>query len=201
MPVIHISMEYGHWFRRGFHFCAPLFLVYYLIPRDLWGIGFFREAMLLAVFVVVMVIEALRLAKGKVFFGLRDYEKGQLSAYAWAAIGITVAFLFFLREFVICAVWGMGWTDPLIGELRRHWKKGYPAIPLVTYFLLTFTLLRVFSEIALPVCLLLAAVGSAVAIAVEYPKIRHVDDDFLMLIVPLVAVTATYWALGMAGIV
>ena len=85
---------------------APVWLVYYLIPEDLLGIG--REPLLLVFFAGVMAVETGRVATGKVFFGLRPYEKKQLSAFAWAAIGITIAFLFFPMEFVIPAVTGIG---------------------------------------------------------------------------------------------
>ncbi len=198
-------MDYGHLLRRGFHLCAPVFLVYYLMPEDFLGIG--RDNILLTAFAGLMAFEIIRLATGKVFVGLREYEKGRLSAYAWAAIGITLGFLFFPMMFVVPAVWGIGWVDPLIGEMRKSHKrerkrrkhkrrkrkmKGYPHIPLAVYFLITFTCIYFLSEISLPVIILIAAVASVVAIAVEKPSHKHIDDDFLMLFVPLLAMHLLY---------
>lgn len=192
-------MDRAHLFRRAFHLCAPLFLVYYLVPQDMWGLGISRETFLLIVFSILMIFESIRLATGRIFFGLRDYEKKQLSAYAWASIGITIAFLFFPPVFVICAVVGVGWTDPLIGELRRKWKKGYPAIPLAVYFLIIVGCLQMFSEILLFAQLFIASLAAVVAITVECPKIKQVDDDFLMLVVPLVVMTGVYELMAFTG--
>jgi len=192
-------MDKAHLFRRAFHLCAPLFLVYYLIPEDMWGLGISREIFLLIVFLILMIFESVRLATGRVFFGLRDYEKKQLSAYAWASIGITIAFLFFPPVFVICAVVGLGWTDPLIGELRRKWKKGYPAIPLAVYFLIIMACLQLFSEIPLFVQLFMASLTAAVAIIVEGPRIKQIDDDFLMLVIPLFVMTGLYELMAFTG--
>ncbi len=193
-------MEYGHFFRRAFHLCAPLFLVYYLIPEDMWELGVSKKILLLVVFLSVMTIEATRLITGSVFFGLREYEKKQLSAYAWAAIGITLAFLFFPPVFVVCTVVGMGWTDPLIGELKKHWKKGYPAVPLAVYFIITMGCLHVFSDIQIYIQILLAGLTTVVAILVEYPQLKCVDDDFLMLIIPLLVLSVVYECLLFTGL-
>jgi len=193
-------MSYDHVFRRAFHLCAPLFLVYYLFPDDMWGIGISNQAFLLFCFAILMVVEGVRLARGRVFFGLREYEKKQLSAYAWAGIAITIAFLFFPPVFVVVVVIGMGWTDPLIGELRRHWKKAYPALPIAVYFIITVVCLWLFSDIPLFVMLFLASLTTAVAILVEYPQIKAVDDDFLMLIVPLVVLTGVHQSMIFTGL-
>ena len=42
------------------------------------------------------------------------------------------------------------------------------------------------STIVLAATILLAMVGSFSAIIAEYPNIRHIDDDFLMLFVPAI---------------
>lgn len=192
-------MDYDHYFRRIFHLCAPLFLVYYLIPKDTWGLGLSREESLIIVFFLVMIFEAIRLGTGRVFFGIREYERTRPSAFAWAAIAITMAFLFFPPIFVICAVVGMGWTDPLIGELRRHWKRAYPILPMTVYFLIIIGCLTLFSDIPLLVQLFLASLTTTVAILVEYPQFKYVDDDFLMLVIPLMVLTCVYECLVFTG--
>ena len=193
-------MEYAHAFRRGFHLCAPLFLVYYLFPEDMWGLDVSNKGFIIIIFTLLMIFEAIRLGTGRVFFGLREYERKQLSAYAWASIAITIAFLFFPPVFVICAVVGMGWTDPLIGELRKHWKKAYPLLPLAVYFVITVACLSLFSDMQFILILFLASLTTVVAILVEYPRLKYIDDDFLMLLIPLLVLTGVFECLSFAGL-
>ena len=183
-------MDSAHLFRRLFHFCAPLILLYYIVPDIfLWLPKFWWVLIVLA---CIMIVEAVRLGTGRVFFGLREYEGKQLSAYAWAGIGITLGFAFFQPMFVACVVFGIGWVDPLIGEMRRQRKmRYYPHAPLLVYFLIVTGCLIVLSDINLLTIMILGAVASASAIAIEKPRLP-VDDDFLMLIVPLIVMTAFY---------
>ena len=183
-------MDKDHLFRRLFHFCAPLILLYYIVPDIFLGLQKFWWVLI--VLAALLILEAIRLASGRVFFGLREYEKGQLSAYAWAGIGITLGFAFFQPMFVACVVFGIGWVDPLIGEMRKRKKmKYYPHIPLLAYFFIVLGCLIALSDISLLTIIILGAVSSASAIAVEKPQLP-VDDDFLMLIVPLIVLTAFY---------
>ncbi len=192
-------MDRGHVFRRMFHLCAPGILVYYFFPGTFLGIS--KEAWLILGLILLLVLEAGRLFRGKVFFGMRDYEKTQISAYAWAGMGVTIALLAFPMPFVICAVVGLGWTDPIIGELRKRKRMTYyPWMPLLFYFLIVFGCLVLFSDIPWLAIVILASVGSLGAIAVEKPKIP-VDDDFLMLVLPLIVMTLVYEYMVIADIV
>lgn len=178
-------MSKGELFRRAFHLCAPVFLVYYAVPVDMWGLGLSREQCLLTVLSGVLILEAVRYAKGIRFFGLRDYETRHISAYAWAGMGITIAFLFFPMHLVIPVVFGIGWTDPLIGMLRKRSSPLYPGLPFLLYAAIcacSFAFLGLRDLLHL---LLLPIIGSAAALSSEYPKIAVVDDDFLMQVVPL----------------
>lgn len=195
-------MVSGHLARRLFHLSAPAFLIYYVLPEDFLTIG--RQNFVFIIFGLVMALEIYRLARGEVFFGMRDYEANQLSAYGWAAIGLTLAYVFFPQIFVIPALFGIGWIDPLIGEMRRRKMKGYPLVPLLAYFILTFSCLFIFSgmldiDFTVPMMLMLASAASVVAITVEKPTLKHLDDDFLMLIFPLITLTVLYEFLQMTG--
>jgi len=192
-------MDYGHLFRRVFHLCAPFILLYYLLPERFLLVS--KEAFLLMGLFGLLMLEAVRLFTGRIFFGMREYERGQISAYAWAGIGVTIAFLLFPMPFVICSVVGLGWTDPLIGEMRkRKMMRYYPATPLTVYFLIAAVCLFIFSEFSIIQVLILGLVGSMAAISVEKPKLP-VDDDFLMLVVPLIVLTLAYEYLNIAGLV
>jgi hypothetical protein len=191
-------MDYGHIFRRLFHICGPLVLVYYIMPSTFLWIP--KNGLVLLTLAGLLIIEVVRLYTGKIFFGLRDYEKGQLSAYTWAGIGVTIGFFFFPSAFVICSVAGLSWVDPLIGEMRTRDKMTYyPALPLCIYFFIVVACLMLVSEIIIASVLVLGIVGSMTAIAVEQLKLP-IDDDFLMLIIPLIILTSIYEYLSIAGL-
>jgi hypothetical protein len=182
-------MEKDQLFRRIFHICAPLFLIYYLLPDIFLFLP--KHWWVLITLISILILETVRLAKKRVFFGMRDYERFQLSAYAWAGIGVTLAFLFFPPVFVACALFGIGWVDPLIGEMRhRKLMKYYPMLPLLFYFAIVFFILLALTDLFVPTIIVMAILGSISAVTVEFPRLP-VDDDFLMLIVPLVVLTVS----------
>ena len=180
-------MEKGPLFRRVFHICAPLFLIYYLMPDILLWLP--KSWWVIITLISIIIVEIVRLAKKKIFFGMREYEKNQLSAFAWAGIGITLAFFFFPPVFVACALFGIGWVDPLIGEMRKRNKmKYYPILPLIFYFLIVVGCLLILSDLFPATIVIIAILASISAVTVEFPQLP-VDDDFLMLIVPLIVLT------------
>jgi hypothetical protein len=115
---------------------------------------------------------------------------------------LTIGLLFFPGEFVIAAFWGMSWIDPLCAYTRKH--GGYPWIPLVAYnalavalFLAVVPLAEYGTRPVPPVLVALyAPLAAIVAVVVEKPNLKQVDDDFLMVIVPLVVLTGAAFALG-----
>jgi len=175
--------------RRGIHISSAGLLSYYLLPPDMYGAGLPRELVVLAFLVPVLAVEAYRWARRPVILGLRENETKRVSAVAWGAVGLAVAFVLFPQKIVVPCVLGMAFVDPLIGELRAGWPRGYPYLPLALYYL---------------ICLLAglgwapSLVASAVALGAEAPKIPQIDDDFRMLVVPLVALWLLAAAFGLA---
>ncbi len=183
-------MDYGHWTRRLVHMCAPLFLVYYLIPDEVFGAS--KEAGLVLLLALVLAFEAVRLWRGWTFLGLRDYEAGRVSAFAWASVGLTFTFLFFPVELAAPAITGMAFTDPLIGELRRRKSPLYPLLPIAFYFLLVLAIFIALMGWGWQV-LIASIVGTFLAISVERIRTKYVDDDFLMMVVPLLGMAAVLY--------
>lgn len=171
--------------RRVLHMCAPVFLIYYLVPDDSW-IGIPKSIALLVILLIVFLGDFLRVLFDIGFFGIRPYERIRISAHAWASLGFVLAFLLFNPVLVVPVVLGMAWIDPLCGFLRRK-KFGYPLIPLNAYAIIMFLSLFVLSDFAIPKIIVLALVGSMVAIAAEYPNLKLLDDDFTMVLLPLLA--------------
>jgi hypothetical protein len=183
-------MDTGHAVRRLVHMCTPLFLVYYLLPGSIEGLD--KRWLLIALLIIVLTFEALRLALGWKVIGLRDYESRRLSAFSWAAIGLTFTFLLFPLQLAAPAVIGMAFTDPLIGELRRRKSSLYPLLPTVAYFLMVLTTFVVLTGMTWQV-VAASLVGTFLAIVAERARMKNVDDDFLMMVVPLLGMAAVLW--------
>jgi len=178
-----------HLFRRLFHLASPVFLLYYWIPQDLGNAttGLTREAILSLAVGTVLAVDVARLALRIPVFGLRKYEAGRMSAYAWGTIGLALALVFFPPILVIPVFCGMAWIDPLCAWSRRTGR--YPWLPAFGYALAFAFLLGGIGGLNPIEIAALAAIATPVALLVEYPDVRVVDDDFLMTIVPLLVLT------------
>ncbi len=179
--------------RRLVHVLIAFSPLYYSIPVDLPYVGFQRWVLLVAFFVAVSIFEAVRLWKGITFFGLRPHERDQIASFAWAAAGMTLVLWLFPHEIATAALIGMAIVDPLIGELREYTDTRI-AVPVSSgaYFAICISALLLSGEMSFLFAGALASVGAAVAIASENLDIKHVDDDFLMAVLPAVAMTALW---------
>jgi len=180
-------MDTGQALRRIVHISTPVFLIYYFLPDPLWTGGPTRVLGLLILLAIVLVAEALRLAYRPKIIGMRDYEQTHMSAGAWAAIGMTFAFLFFPFGCSAPALMGMGWVDPVIGDLRRKCSPQYPSVPLLLYFLIALVSMAVIIGPTVKV-VVAGLVAAPLAIWAERLKTSYVDDDFLMIVIPLIAI-------------
>jgi len=178
--------------RRAFHCLMALAPVYYLLPVDLPVIGVRRWVVLIAFFAIIILIEVIRLPKGILFLGMRPHEKDQIASFVWAAAGITATLWLFPHDIAAAAIVGMAFVDPLAGELRSHgvgtWRN-IGASSLV-YFAICSAILFFADDRLLPALLVMAAIGTVIAIGSEQFKNVHVDDDFLMVCAPGIVMTA-----------
>ena len=187
--------------RRGFHLASPVWLVWYWMPPDA-GIGMRKELVLLLLLCGALLIEATRLITGRQFLGMRDYEANRVSAYAWGALGLAIGLLFFPGQIVIVTFWGMAWIDPLAGWARRD--RGYPWVPFLGYLALAVILSLGLVPTApyrtspwnLGLIAAFAPLAAVVALAAERPNLKHVDDDFLMHVAPMITLAILSAMLG-----
>ncbi|MDD1766066.1 MAG: hypothetical protein LUO84_06410 [Methanomassiliicoccales archaeon] len=184
-------MDTGRVLRRIVHVSTPLFLVYYFLPDPLWTGGPTRVLTLIVIMAVVLIAEVLRLAYKPKIIGMREYEKYQVSAAAWAGIGMTITFLFFPFGYAAPAFMGMGWVDPVIGDLRRKSSSLYPYVPLVLYFLIAIVSMSVIIGPSIKV-IIASLLATPAAIWAERLKSKYVDDDFLMMVVPLIVIASVF---------
>jgi hypothetical protein len=183
-------MDQGHLLRRLVHLCTPLFLVYYWLPPKLGTID--KPILLLILLVVVLNFEYIRIHRQWRIIGMREYEAQRMSAAAWAALAMAFAFLFFPVEYAAPAVIGMGLIDPLIGELRSRKSNLYPALPTVLHFAIVLTTLSVMIGFDYR-AVLATLVATPLAIYFEKTRWRFIDDDFLMIVLPLLGIAAVYY--------
>ncbi|HEV8594439.1 MAG TPA: hypothetical protein VGR51_02810 [Thermoplasmata archaeon] len=188
-------MDRGAFARRAFHLTSPAWLVWYWMPQDAW-IGVRKEGVLLFFLCGALLIEAGRLILGYEVPGLRAYEADRISAYAWGSLGLAIGLFFFPGEIVIVTFWGMAWIDPLCAYTRK--VGGYPWVPLVAYVVLGIALSLAVVPLApyqtVPLSWSRVAVyvpvAAVLALAVEKPNFKHVDDDLLMHVVPMFSLAA-----------
>lgn len=185
-------MDRGTLVRRGFHLASPVWLIWYWMPPDAW-IGVPKAGVLLFFLCGALLIEAARLIGGFRLSGLRDYERDRISGYAWGSLGLALGLLFFPGQIVIVTFWGMAWIDPVCRYAKA--RGLHPWVPLVTYLALAVVLwvfvvpLAVYqtTPISPAQMAVYAPLAAVLAIAAEKPNLRWVDDDFLMHVVPMLA--------------
>jgi len=184
-------------FRRAMHIVSPIFLSYYLLPEDLRpGSGITRTSVTLLFLGTAACLEIARIALGIRLFGMRPYEGQRISAYAQGALGLALAFFLFgdllgtrAAYLVVPVFLGMAWIDPLAALARR---RSWPRSAVVgAYFVLFLaTEYAMLGIRAWSWQFLFAVLATGSAMIVEGPKHRQLDDDLLMLVVPLAVLTA-----------
>src|SRR6058998_2208393 len=183
-------------FRRAMHIVSPVFLSYYLLPEDLRaGSGITRTSVTLLFLGTAACIEIARFALGIRLFGMRPYEGKRVSAYAQGALGLALAFFLFgdllgtrAPYFVVPVFLGMAWIDPLAALARRRsWPR---AAVVAAYFVLFLaTEYATLGARARSWQFLFGVLATGSAMIVEGPKHAQLDDDLLMLVVPLTVLT------------
>ena len=176
--------------RKAVHMCAPLFALLYLVPENTGPV--LRSAAVLAAWAAFAVFEVYRIRKGIPVPGLREYERSRPSAAFWMCSAFVPMILFFPVDYALPLLIGFGFVDPLCGILRKRSSRTYPAAPLMIYFVIVWASLSFFYGMTTGV-LVTSVLVSISAITAESIKSRTVDDDFLMLFVPLMVL----WLAGL----
>jgi dolichol kinase len=173
--------------RRGFHSLSSLFIIYYWLPDYIEPLQLTRQQVALLGIFLLAVFEAYRIRQGWLFFGLRDYERKWIAGYFWGAFGYVIALLLFDERFAMLTILGTTIGDPVLGELRgTPWKKWAPVGGFTVWC--SIAVIGV-ALVPLSTPLLFIPLGAALAVGVESIRVKWVDDNFLMNIVPLLALT------------
>jgi hypothetical protein len=173
--------------RRVLHGLCAIVLLYYLIPENFFLIAP-KWVVLLAALAAVLFLECLRHVAALELPTIRPYEQGRIASFAFFAIALVLAVLLFPIPVAAAVVLGTSLVDPLAGELRaaRVRPLAQWGIPIAAYFALAGVGLALVGRWPLGLSLGIAFVAAPIAIAVERPKGRWLDDDLLMTLVPAV---------------
>lgn len=177
-------MDKDEMIRKVVHMCAPLFALAYLIPEQIGPVS--RDVVVIVFWIIFAAFEFYRIKKGIPIKGLREYEYHRPSAAFWMYSAFVPMILFFPVDYAIPLLIGFGFIDPLCGILRKRWKNAYPFLPLALYYVIMMTSLSISYGVSGGVAVV-SIIVTISAIAAEGYKNRIVDDDFLMLFVPLIA--------------
>jgi hypothetical protein len=185
--------------RRILHGLGASAVVYYAIPTGFF-FGVPKLWILLAALAVVLLLETLRHAVGLQLPTLREYEAHRIGSYALYSIALVVALLLFPEPIGAAVILGTAIVDPVAGELRasRTRRSWSPALPFALYAALAFAGLAGIGRWPLLDSVGLAVLAGGLAVVVEGPTIRWMDDDLAMVIVPGIALyLVAFFALGL----
>jgi hypothetical protein len=189
-PVAHsVGGMYGHLFRRGFHVGMSILpFLYFEYGETISGYASTSELKFVSAMIIALVIvEAVRLKLGITIFGQRDYESKQVSALAWGAFAIGLTFLTLSEypELVWPLILSLSLGDPFLGEIRRAGLEPLSVFLIGTAFIMAIWL-ATWSLVGTPIWL--AFVMAPLCVAAEWPRLRWIDDNATMLLIPLSAI-------------
>ena len=184
---------YGHLLRRITHLSLAIIpWLYYWNGEEIAGkVGTTAQHFAFIVLGIIIVAELIRLKIGFTIFGQRAYEANQLSALFWGAVSVVLALAFSPPIGVMGAAFGaplvLGLTfgDPVMGEVRRAGKD--PKFVAIGG-LITVYAVWLLSWNCLDTPLLFAILIPPIQVASEWPRLRWIDDNGTMILIPLLVI-------------
>ncbi|MGB1587349.1 MAG: hypothetical protein ACPHJD_00880 [Poseidonia sp.] len=178
----------GHLLRRGIHLSmAALPFVYFTYGESVAdSIGWELQQVVAGVVLFALVAEGIRLKLGITVFGQRDYEAKQVSALAWGAVGVGFVLLLAPHEaYAYPLILSLALGDPLMGELRR---KGISSRNVMVYSTAALWAIWLASSALFGTPVWMAFLLAPVCMISEWPRLRYIDDNATMVLIPLALV-------------
>lgn len=182
----------GHMLRRIIHVAiVALPVLYYLYAQPV--ASFFHltpELLLLVIFALNIVFEAVRLIFGWTLIGHRRHERKNISSFAWGIFSICLVLALAPdQSFGIPIIWSCAIGDPILGELRktklsRTWVAFIGMVVIVAIWLICTWWLDT--------PWLLALLMGPLIVGLEWPSIKWIDDNALMQVIPLLIILLLY---------
>jgi hypothetical protein len=177
----------GHVMRRLFHLSMAFIpWIFYQYGDEIgveWSISKERFASL--VVLVIIIGESLRLKLGFVVFGQRQYEATQISALAWGGFSVGLVLLMFEEaKYGYPLIFSLTFIDPLLGEARRM-GLDKTKVKIIGIAGAALIWLLCWHLVATP--LVLVAIMAPLVVAAESPRLKWIDDNATMLLIPAAA--------------
>lgn len=175
----------GHIFRRSIHLgMSFLPLIYFELGDSVAdSLDLTLPQFVSCVVFLLFAAEGTRLKLGLTIYGQREYESRQISALGWGAFGIGLVFLLApTEEYIWPLILSLSLGDPFLGEMRRKGLSTRNVIVSSTLFLfLVWVACWHFVETPLWLAFLFAPL----CVASEWPRLRYIDDNATMVLIPL----------------
>jgi len=177
----------AHILRRMFHLSMAFIPWIFYEYGDEIGVdlSISKERFASLVLMIIIIGEIIRLKLGFVVFGQRQYEANQVSALAWGGFSVGLVLLMFEEaKYGYPLIFSLTFIDPLLGEARRMGlDKTKVNIIGVTGAAMIWIICWHF--VGTP--LLLTVIMAPLVVAAESPRLKWIDDNATMLLIPAAA--------------
>ncbi|MBT3420374.1 MAG: hypothetical protein HN794_03990 [Euryarchaeota archaeon] len=188
-PVdLSVGGVYGHIFRRVFHISMFIIPVIFFEFGESFSdsIGYSLAEVVSIVILVAIFGEAIRLKFEFTIFGQREYEAKQVSALAWGGLAIGMVLLLApIKQYAYPLIFSLSFGDPFMGEIRR---MGVETREVIIYSILFVSAIWLVCWYLFATPLWLALIFAPLCVFAEMPRLRYIDDNATMLLIPLVGI-------------
>jgi hypothetical protein len=188
-PVeLSVGGVYGHIFRRVFHISMFLIPVVFFEFGDSFAdyLGYSLEEVVSIVILIAIFGEAIRLKLGFTIFGQREYEARQVSALAWGGLAVGMVLLLApVKQYAYPLIFTLSFGDPFMGEIRR---MGVETREVVIYSIIFVLALWLACWYLFATPWWLAFIFAPICVFSEMPRLRYIDDNATMLLIPLAGI-------------
>ena len=175
----------GHIFRRSIHVGMILLPWIYFEHGEMISdkLGLTLPQFVSTMVFTLFILEAIRLKFGITIFCQREYEANQISALGWGAFGIGIVFVMApIEAYAWPLILSLSLGDPFLGEMRRRGMNNRNVV-LSTTVLLILIWLACWQLFGTPWWL--AFLFAPLCVASEWPRLRYIDDNATMVLIPL----------------
>ena len=195
------SIEYNpHWYRRVFHTFSASFILYYMLP-DIYWINLVKIWVPVVILIFIFILEYLRI-NGKVnsnhFFGLRLYEEKRVSSYLFFGIAVFILLLFFPQQIAVPCILCASIADPIMGEVRHRF--GEKKVYIVGFLVCLLLFFATWYKADLRVVIIVSLIGAVGAVFGETKKLKFLDDDFMIQMIPAILLLIIWFFAGYLGL-
>ena len=187
----------GHIFRRLFHMSmAAIPWAYYVHGESIADLVSLTPLQVVAsIGITAIILESLRMKTGFLIVGQREYEKHQTSALAWGAVSIALTIIALspwegsgdthAGWLTVPIILSLTFGDPAMGEARRMGVDNKSVYAIGT---IICGLIWLGCGYFLGTPYWMAILMGPLTMAAELPKLKWIDDNATMLLIPAAVV-------------